>query len=359
MKKTTAGILLALLITAAATGAWAALDKVEVVRPAGSDDYYLHHSHAAFATTAGGSGPYSSVSGDLSTTTYAYGAGLNGGLERWGFTSGGVTTDFLNSNTYHSLSRIQNNPTTVIAARAGGVDKIAWDGSAWVTTTLTTNQYTQITSDAHTWCVYGIRADGAGVDRIMYNGDILRVTNLNFTTITGGVKTATANNANMLFGTLASGGVTRVMWNGSSFAATPMGAGTSIVYTSIVTDASGGWVYGARADGGLDRMNASGTTDPLNAFSYVALTRDAVWQHNVYGARADGGIDRVWWDATDTSQVIWYTDSIASGAYSALSYDASASGLVYAANVVPEPTALLALGTGLIGLAGTRLRRRK
>jgi hypothetical protein len=287
----------------------------------------------------------------------------------WGGSS--WLTANINGNPYQSLAQesAQAGPTLIVmgswADGSGTKQVISRDwGSTWAENPINAVSYTEMAT-RHNLAnqFYGLRPSGQ-IDLVYFTGSSWSIYgSYTGSTLYKAISADYANNS-FLYGVRADGtGVDRLTISGRSIVFNYFVGAYDFREIETMTGV-GNSFYGARADGGgLERVYWTGSafaSQSLVSGDYKALAADAYWSGNgtglmLYGARADGtGVDRIRSDNWGSS---WFVDfaRLTTKDYDELATMHGVPNQFYG-SVIPEPATLAMLGLGTL-LCLSRRRR--
>lgn len=287
-------------------------------------------------------------------------------LDRVYWSGSSWVTANINGNFYQALAQeaVQAGPTLIVQgslADGSGTQQIIsgnW-GSTWAQNPTNGIEYVEMAT-RHNLAnqFYGLRPSGQ-IDLVYFTGSSWSI----FGSYTGGTLysaiTADYANNSFLYGVRANGtGVDRLTISGSSIVFNYFVGAYNYSEIESMTGV-GNSFYGTRADGaGLERVYWNGSAfvvQSLVSTDYKALAADAYFiggpTYMLYGARADGtGVDRI---RTDNNASSWFIDfaQLTTKDYDELATMTGVNNQFYG-SVVPEPATWALLGVGGLLLLG-------
>ena len=315
----------------------------------------------------------------LATGICASSAFAAAGVDNWYATGAGWVSQPINNVAYTTLETDWMASGQFFGAGPNGLDMMYQTGAGWVTNNLNSIVYTTLSSDI---AVAQVMAAGPG------NLDVVYATGAGWMTADVNNKTYTSLSPDFVNSTQYDGAGPNgldINWGGGAGGSHQINAN---VYTTVASD-SGAYDGFAAGVGNLDLVWAGGDgwhTVDQSTDTYVDLATDMINVSNYYGAAADGLYviwqgarhkinNKVYTSVISDSQYYqayaagpdgldlvfgtgagWVTIQISSKVYTSLAANAINGQQFYAA-YVPEPCSMLALATGLMGLAGIVRRR--
>ena len=201
------------------------------------------------------SGTYQALTTAYATANQAFGAKAGGGVDAI-YYSGGWTATPVNPHSFVSLANV-NAVNQFMGVRSAGSLEFTYYSSGWFNYTVGSGSYQKVINDPmNATSVYALRADG-GIDRVTFNGSAWVTTTVDHTQ-TYVALTADSVVANWVYGATA-GGLYGIVDAGSGFGAPTLMNANSYKELEDITGAAN-QLFGARADGtGLDAVYFNGS----------------------------------------------------------------------------------------------------
>jgi hypothetical protein len=213
----------------------------------GVDDIEYHNG--AWLVSSATSATYTSLLTSYGNQQYSFlGARAGGGVDSVAWDGSQYVTTQVNANTYTAITAERGTSPEFYGMRAGGLDDIYLDHSGvWHTDPISSNTYTAVVADPTLGAFTCYAAGASGVDKITWDGSAYVTSSVNDHVYTA---LAASNGSSELYGILASGGVEGFSGSGGGFEAI-----SSVNYKQIVADGLEPYtLYGLTADGAVDQM---------------------------------------------------------------------------------------------------------